>query len=429
MKNYISGKFNLKSYETSLRNEILAGITAFFATAYIIVVNASILSDSGISLYGAAISTAIACAFSCILIGMYSNSPLIIITGMGENIFFSYTVILSLGLTWQEGMGVVFVSGVIFTLITFTPFPKVLVRSIPASLKNSIIVGIGFFVTFIGLQKGRIIVGNENSLVSLGNLSDTSVLLTLGTLFLVVILHYYKVQGGFLISIIISTISSLLLGLTKIDFSFNIFDQAGDYLPLLAAFSFSDFISINFWIAVLSLTLMIVFQNLGAIQGLQSDNERFDRTYQASGISNIFAGLIGTSSTVVAVESAVGIAAGAKTGLSSVVTGIGFVFSLAFLPFIGVVPDSAIAPLLIIVGSFMLSNIKNIDFSDMTEYFPSFLIIILTPLTFNIADGMAFGFISYPILKVLSGKARELNVTMVIIGMLFLVNYILLLLI
>lgn len=424
--NYLINKhFKLGTYNTTFKNEFLAGITTFFTVAYIVIVNANILSYAGMSLHASVLATILTCSLSCILIGFWSNSPLVIIPGMGENIFFTYTIVSSLGLNWQEALAVVLFSGIIFTIVAFTSIPLALVKSIPDSLKYGITVGIGLFLTFIGLQKGGIIVDNSKNLIGLGDLTNASTLLTLGTLIVVAVLYFYNIKGGFLISIILSTIVSLLIGTSHISYSTNLESTFGEYPSIFAAFSFKQFFTINFWTGVLSLTLILLFQNLGTIQSLQSQNDKFRSSYQASGISNIFAGILGTSSTVVALESAAGIASGAKTGLSSVIAGIAFIFSLVFLPFINAIPASSIAPLLIIIGSFMLGNIKFINFNDFSDYFPSFLIIIMIPLSYNISDGMAFGFISYIIIKILCGKGKQLNVTILVVALLFLLNFIL----
>ncbi|COG03547.1 inner membrane protein YicO [Streptococcus pneumoniae] len=194
------------------------------------------------------------------------------------------------------------------------------------------------------------------------------------------------------------------------------------YPAVFNAFSFAQVKNASFWTATFSLTMILLFQNLGTIQSFENDNKRFNRAYQATGMSNIFAGVFGTSSTVAGLESAVGIAAGAKTGLSSIFVGLLFLISFFFMPFIKMIPDGAVAPILIIIGSLMLKSIKEIDFEDFSEYFPAFLTIIMIPLTYNIADGIAFGFIFYPIIKLLTGKRKELNKTICVIGLLFLLN-------
>ncbi len=343
--------------------------------------------------------------------------------GMGETILFSYTIVLSLGFTWQEALAIVFVSGVIFTVVSFTPFANTLTNSIPSSLKHGITVGIGLFITFIGLQKGGLIVANEETIIGLGDITNITVLLTIITLILAVVLFVYNVKGGFLISLVIGTCIALPFGLTKIDYSYNIGSLFTDYQNVFGAFSFERVFSFPFWTAVFSLTMILLFQNLGMIQSFEKDDKKFKLSYQATGASNVLAGVFGTSPTVAALESAVGITEGARTGLSSVVVGVLFLTSIIFMPIINIIPDNAVAPILIIIGSLMLQSIKEINFEDFSDYLPAFLIVIMTPLTYNIADGIAFGFISYPIIKVLCGKAKELNTTICAIGALFVLNY------
>ncbi|MEC3195678.1 NCS2 family permease [Bacillus cereus] len=425
MTEWIYTHFNMTHYNTTIKKELLAALTSFFTVSYIVIVNASILRDAGISTEASVVATTLTCFLGCLIIGFWANSPLVIIPGMGENIFFSYTIVQSLGLNWQEALGVVLVSGIIFTLITFTPFSRLLINSIPHSLKNAITVGIGLFLTFIGLQKGGLITDSSVTIIGLDNLFKANTLLTIFTLALAVILFIYNIRGGFLIVIGISTLVAALCGITKLDPSYNMGSLYEHYPAVFNAFSFAQVKNASFWAATFSLTMILLFQNLGTIQSFENDNKRFNRAYQATGMSNIFAGVFGTSSTVAGLESAVGIAAGAKTGLSSIFVGLLFLISFFFMPFIKMIPDGAVAPILIIIGSLMLKSIKEIDFDDFSEYFPAFLTIIMIPLTYNIADGIAFGFIFYPVIKLLTGKRKELNKTICVIGLLFLLNYLL----
>ncbi|COR82548.1 xanthine/uracil permease family protein [Streptococcus pneumoniae] len=280
-------------------------------------------------------------------------------------------------------------------------------------------------MTFIGLQKGGLITDSSVTIIGLDNLFKANTLLTIFTLALAVILFIYNIRGGFLIVIGISTLVAALCGITKLDPSYNMGSLYEHYPAVFNAFSFAQVKNASFWTATFSLTMILLFQNLGTIQSFENDNKRFNRAYQATGMSNIFAGVFGTSSTVAGLESAVGIAAGAKTGLSSIFVGLLFLISFFFMPFIKMIPDGAVAPILIIIGSLMLKSIKEIDFEDFSEYFPAFLTIIMIPLTYNIADGIAFGFIFYPIIKLLTGKRKELNKTICVIGLLFLLNYLL----
>lgn len=293
------------------------------------IVNASILRDAGISTEASVVATTLTCFLGCLIIGFWANSPLVIIPGMGENIFFSYTIVQSLGLNWQEALGVVLVSGIIFTLITFTPFSRLLINSIPHSLKNAITVGIGLFLTFIGLQKGGLITDSSVTIIGLDNLFKANTLLTIFTLALAVILFIYNIRGGFLIVIGISTLVAALCGITKLDPSYNMGSLYEHYPAVFNAFSFAQVKNASFWTATFSLTMILLFQNLGTIQSFENDNKRFNRAYQATGMSNIFAGIFGTSSTVAGLESAVGIAAGAKTGLSSIFVGLLFLISFS----------------------------------------------------------------------------------------------------
>ncbi|AME06113.1 NCS2 family permease [Bacillus siamensis] len=417
--------FKLKAHETTVQREFLSGLTAFFTVAYIVIVNASILKDAGMSQEASAIATSITCFLGCLMIAFWANSPLVIIPGMGENIFFSYTIVRALGFSWQEGLAIVFISGVLYTIIAFSPLAASLTKSIPLSMKSAITVGIGLFITFIGLQKGGIVTANKQNLIELGDLTSPKTLLTLVSLLITAVLFIRNVKGGLLISIAAGALLAIPFGFTEWDGSSDWSAGLRQYQHLFGAFSFDRFLTLPFWTAVFSLTMILLFQNLGTIQTFEKNERKFTHAYRATGVSNIFAGTFGTSSTVAALESSVGIASGARTGLSSAVVGLLFLCSVFFMPVIKAIPDSAIAPILILIGSLMLQSIRDIHFNDVTEYFPAFLTIVLIPLTYNIADGMAFGFISYPLIKILCGKGKELNVTVCFVACLFLLNYLL----
>ncbi|MGK9267520.1 NCS2 family permease [Bacillus inaquosorum] len=416
--------FKLEAHGTTIQREFLSGLTSFFTVAYIVIVNASILKDAGMSQEASAIATIITCFLGCLMIAFWANSPLVIIPGMGENIFFSYTIVRALGFSWQEALAIVFISGVLYTIIAFSPLAVTLTTSISISMKSAITVGIGLFITFIGLQKGGIVAANEQNLIGIGDLTSPKTLLTLVSLLITAVLFIRNVKGGLLISLAAGALVAAPFGFTSWDGSNDWAAGLREYQHLFGAFSFDRVLTLPFWTAVFSLTMILLFQNLGTIQTFEKDKKKFSSAYRATGVSNMFAGAFGTSSTVTALESAVGIASGARTGLSSAVVGILFLCSLFFMPIIKAIPDSAIAPILILIGSLMLQSVRDIRFDDVTEYFPAFLTIVLIPLTYNIADGMAFGFISYPLVKILCGKGKDLNPAVCFVAFLFLLNYV-----
>jgi AGZA family xanthine/uracil permease-like MFS transporter len=420
--------FQLKDNKTTVRKEILAGTVSFFTIVYIVVVNASILSDAGIPLEAGIIATVLTSIAGCFIMGFYGNTPIILVPGMGVNALFTYTIVLGMGLSWQEGLAVVFVSGLLFTVISFTRLATIISESIPHSLKEAITVGIGFFLTLIGLQKGGIVVLNAETFVSLGDFSQPTVVLTFVSLLITIGLFAKQIPGNFLISILFGTLLAGLFGQLSFDSVTQQQNAFHAYKEVFAAMSFERITDLTFWTATFSLTMVIVFENIGLVFGqvhMINRPKTYKRSLQANALSTITSGLFGSSPTVSTVETAAGITAGGRTGLTSVTTGTLFLSSLLFLPFIKIIPDSAISPILILIGSLMIQNIQHIDLNDFSESFPSFLIIALIPFTYSIVDGMAFGFIMYPFLKIILKKRDEVKLPLYFIVGLFLLNFIL----
>ena len=425
----MKGVFKLKQNKTNLKKEVIAGLTSFFSIVYIIAVNGNILQDAGIPLEAGIIATVLSSLIGCLLVAFIANAPLIIVPGMGINALFTYTIVGSMGLNYMEALGAVVVSGILFVVVAFTKLSGIIANAIPSSLKESISVGIGLFIAFIGLQKSGIIVGDPTNFVTMGNLSAPIVLASIINLIITLFLFLKKVPGNFLISIILGTIISYFFGIvhfSAMDTSFISFD---DYKNILLSADFGKIAAIPFWTAAFSLVLVLVFENIGLlhsqVNGMLEAPEKNEKSLRAISISTIVCGLFGTSPSVSTVETAAGITAGGRTGLTSVITGLLFLSSLFFMPFIKLVPSSAIAPILIIIGGLMLTNIVNIDFTDFTEAFPAFLVIIMIPLTYSIVDGIAFGFIAYPLVKLFTNKQKQLSLSIYIISMLFLTNFLL----
>lgn len=429
MKKIIEKIFYLTKYKTTVRGELLAGLTGFFSVVYIIAVNSSILSDAGIALEAGIIATILASFLGCMIMGFLGNAPIMMVPGMGVNALFSYTIIKSMGLSVTEALTAVFIAGIIFSAITFTKLGDIITKSISHSLKEAITVGIGIFITFIGFQKGGIIVAHQSNFVTLADLKNPLVLATLINLAITLFLFIKDIKGNFLISIILGTGVSYLLGLVDLySISFGGVSFKG-YENVFFKLDFGGLTSISFWTAVFSLVLVLVFENLGLLNGyvniMLKQPEKFKNSFKSTALSSITCGILGTSPTIATVESAAAIAAGGKTGLTSIFTGILFIFSIFFLPLIKVIPNSAVAPILIIIGSLMIKNVLNINFKDYTEGFPAFLIITMIPLTYSIVDGMAFGFIAYPIAKLAANKKEDVSLPMYTISIIFLINFIL----
>ena len=421
--------FKLKEHNTSFKTELIAALTSFFAAVYIIIVNASILSDSGISEEPLIIATVLASFIGCLLTAFISNTPLIVMPGMGINALFTYTIILTMNLTFNEALASVVVSGILFLVVSITSLSKTLDKAIPSSLKESITIGIGLFITFLGLQKGGLIISDQTTMVKIADLSNPRILFFLFMLILTIILFAKNIKGSFLISIIIGSLIGIIFNfvdITNLNFSLPNFNT---YKEIFFNINLGALFTTKFWIATFSLTLVIVFENLGLlhgqVSGLLKSPEKQNKALTAIAISNIACGLLGTSPSVSTVEGTAGIAEGGKTGLTSLICSILILISLLFIPFINIIPNEAIAPILIIIGSLMIKGITNNNFEDISEAIPCFLTIILVPFTFSIIDGMAFGFISYTLIKLFTNKRKELSFVMYIISFVFLLYLVL----
>jgi adenine/guanine/hypoxanthine permease len=420
--------FHLKEHNTTIGRELSAGLISYITVVYIIIVNATILSAAGIPLEAGIIATILTVFAGCLLMGFWSNTPILVIPGMGLNAMFTYTIVQSGGFAWQEALAMVFVSGILFMVIAFTPLAKTIIASIPDSLKEAITVGIGILLILIGFDNSGIITSSEHTLLAIGDLSSSTALITLIGLIVTVVLFMRNVPGNLLLSIVFTSVLSILFGS---------FENAGnswsmpsftEYSLVFGQMSFAQAGNFVFWLTAFSLAMVVIFENIGLIHGhtkMLNQPQKNKKALQANAISVATAGIFGTSPTVASVESAAGIAAGGRTGLTSIVTGVLFLASIVLIPVIRMVPESAVSPVLILIGVLMLQNITNIKLDDLLESFPALLIIVLIPLTYSIADGMAIGFILYPLMKLLMGKGREIQPALYMIALLFLGNFVL----
>lgn len=427
--------FLLTERKTNVKTEVLAGITTFMTMSYIILVNPTILSDAGVPKEAAIAATIFASVFATLLFALWANMPIAVAPGMGLNAFFAYTVVLGQGLTWQTGLGAVFISGVVFFILTITGLRKKIIEGIPTVLKSAISVGIGLFIAFIGFKQAGIIVSNQETFVSLGEITKPAPLLALIGFIVVTVLTVRKIKGAAVISIFLVSIFGMILGIVEIpknvasivSFSFPSMSETFLQMDIKAAIHYGLF-SIIF-----SFTLVELFDNLGSMIGLSKKaglmNEKghiegLDKALIADSIATMASAAMGSTAMNAYVENATGIAEGGKTGLKALVVAFLFLLSILFTPLISVIPAFATAPILIMVGAFMLIEIKNISLDDLTDAVPAFLTIILMPLTFSIGEGLAFGFLSYTFIKLLTGKANEIHWIMYIISAAFIVNFI-----
>ncbi|OCA82264.1 permease [Bacillus sp. FJAT-27225] len=417
--------FNIESEHTSVRTELIAGLTAFMTVAYIIVVNGAILNQAGMPYEAVTIATVISCFIGCMLMALWANSPLLLVPGMGDNAFFVFTLVFAFGLTWQQALAAVLIAGIVFVLAAVTNGAAWLSRSIPQSMIHAMTAGIGLFIAFLGLKNGGLIVPNEGTFVALGSLRDPGALTTLLSLAILLPLFLRNIRGNFLIGIIAGTVIGGLLGIVDFSTIGNFGLSFEGYDSIFMAFDFSQLTTVSFWTAVFSLSMVIIFQNMGAQLGMLTDKRKFKKSFQANAFSVVAASLVGCSPTTTAAESATGIAAGGKTGLTSFTAGLLFIPALFLIPFFKVIPNEAIAPVLIIVGCLMAQSLRQIPFDDFTEAFPAYLMLVVMPLTFSIANGIAFGFIVYPIVKLVTGRKNEISTAMYVIAFFFMLYFVL----
>lgn len=408
-----------------LKREMIAGLTSFFAISYIIIVNPVILKDAGMPTDLSVFATIFSSVAGCLIMGFFANAPIVLTPGMGVNAFFTYTICSTMGLSWQTALAISIVASIIYMIVAFTHLSNVFARAIPGSLKNGITAGIGLFLVEIGLEKAGLIVRGKSALIELGNLASPATLLALFGLLLSVGLYLRHVTGGFLIGIVVTSAIGVLLGIRDSESVSVSLSRIGDYHQLLAHASFQDFLSVPFILAAFSMTMILVFESMGLLQGVLPDRRQFKGAFKASAVTALISGVLGTSPTVAAAESASGIESGGRTGVTAITAGVLFSASLFFVPLLAYVPQAAIAPVIIITGAIMMENIGNIDMTDFAAWFPAFLIIVLIPLTNSISTGLAFGFVCYPVLRLVAGESERVSPAMYLLGGLFLIDLVL----
>ncbi|MBY0755451.1 NCS2 family permease [Clostridium sardiniense] len=461
MKNILEKVFKLKENKTNVKTEIIGGLTTFVTFAYALLVIPNILKIGGMNSLGlkgdaaanltmaqdpiiasAFASVCIAAAVGTLIMAFHANLPFVLAPGLGLVSFFAYNICLKLNFTWQEGLAAVFISGILFIIITLTSIREKIVQAIPQNLKYAITAGIGLFIALIGLKSGGIVVANPGTLVAFGDFTDKTVILTIIGLIIGVVLMARKVTGAMLIGIIITTIIGIPMGVTNIQgmklFSMPVIGDtffAMDLKGLLTS-NGDGLIGalLTVFMVVITLSLVDLFDTIGTLLGtaqssgmVESDGDvkNLRQALTSDAVGTTCAALLGTTTLATTVESASGIAAGARTGLSNVIVSIMLVLSLFFSGLVGIVPQSATAPALIIVGILMMSAVSQIDFSDFTEAVPAFFTIAMMPFTYSIANGIAIGMIFYPIVKIATGKGKEVHKLLYIFAILFILRFVL----
>ena len=450
--------FHLKANHTDAKTEVMAGITTFMTMAYILAVNPNILSASGMDRGAVFTATALSSFIATCLMALLSNYPFVLAPGMGLNAYFTYTVVLGMGYTWQQALSAVFAEGIIFIVLSLTNVREAIFNSIPMNLKHAVSVGIGLFIAFIGLQNAKIVVGNDSTLVSIFSFKSSvaegtfssqgiTVLLALIGVLVTAILLAKNVKGGILWGILITWVLGIICQLTHLyvpnadlgyysllpDFSNGI--SVPSMMPTFMKMDFSIVFSLDFVVIMFAFLFVDMFDTLGTLIGVASKADMLDKDGKlphikgallSDAVGTTVGAMCGTSTVTTFVESASGVAEGGRTGLTSLVAAVLFGLSLLLSPIFLAIPSFATAPALIVVGYLMLTSVTKIDFNDMTEAIPCFIAIIAMPFMYSISEGISMGVISYVVINVITGKAKEkkISLLMYILAVLFVLKYI-----
>ena len=429
MRRSLERYFQFAELHTDWRTEILAGFTTFVTMAYIIFVNPSILHETGMPLAGVTAATCLCAAFGSILMGIVARYPIALAPGMGLNAYFTYTVVKGMGVPWETALGAVFLSGVAFVILTLIGVRQMIVSAIPAELYAAVAAGIGIFIAFIGFRNSGIIVASSSTLVTMGNLRAPSTLCAIFGLLLIAGLLAWDVKGGILIGVLATSILSAILGLVSWSPHFY---SVGDLTSTMFKLDIGSAFRLGFLEIVFVFLFVDLFDNVGTLVAVGKraglftqahEIPRINRILLADASATIAGSLAGTSTVVSYIESAAGVVAGGRSGVTSIVVGLLFLAALFIAPVVGSVPSAATAPALIIVGSLMMGQIVEISWSDPVVAIPAFLTMLAIPLTFSIANGLALGFTSYTILKVARGQFREINWLVYVLTALFVIRF------
>jgi AGZA family xanthine/uracil permease-like MFS transporter len=430
MRNFLEKTFQLELNNTSIKQEFLAGFTTFITMAYIIFVNPQMMAASGMDLGASFVGTCIAAAIACFVMGFYSNWPVGLAPGMGLNAFFTYTVVGEMGYSWEVALGAVFLAGILFVIISITPLRQWMLNSIPMNLRIAMGAGVGLFVGFIGLKTGGIIIQNEATFLSLGNFKNIETLLAALGFLLILILAVRKVIGAIIIGVLTVTISGLLLGLIEFN---GIVSSPPDLRPILLKLDIMGAIDVAMISVVISFLFVNLFDTAGTLLGVASranlieDSGKIinlDKALKADSTSSVAGSFFGCSPVTSYVESSAGVEAGGRTGLTAITIGAFFLIAIFFSPIASMVPSYATAGALVYVAILMLGGMEKLDWSDNTELLPALIMIIMIPLTFSIANGIAIGFISYVVLKLSSKKAADISLGAWFLFLIFLMKFI-----
>lgn len=428
--NFIKQYFGIDDKNTTIKTEILAGVTTFLTMAYIIFVNPDMLAKAGMDKGAVFVATCLASALGCFLMGLIARLPVALAPGMGLNAFFTFTVVLGMGQTWQVALGAVFISGLLFVLISVFKLREWIINAIPYTLKQAIVAGIGAFLAFIALQNSGIIVDHPATLVKMGNLTHFAPAMAILSFFLIVIFEQRKIPAGVLLSILVVTVISLIAGKTEYH---GIVSMPPSISPTFMQLDIAGALDVGMVSVIFAFLFVVLFDTSGTLIGvtkkaglMKEDGKipNLGKALFADSVSAVGGAMLGTSSVTSYVESTAGVSAGGRTGLTAIVVGVLFLLVLFFAPLASMIPPYATAGAIFYVAVLMLFTLKEIDWDDLTESSPVAVVLLLTPLTFSIADGIALGFITYTFAKLVSGRHREISVAVWVLTIILLAKII-----
>jgi len=420
--------FHLKEKNTTVSTEVRAGFSTFLAMMYIVPVNASIMSLTGMPFDALITATAVVTIIATILNGFWSNTPVAMSVGMGLNAYFTFGLVKGMGIPWQTALGIVMISGLIFLLLSATKFRVWVLESVPEDLRRAISAGIGMFIAFIGLKGMGFIVSSKATFVTLGNISSPEVLLGILGFILAALFYSYRIKGAFILSILITSLVAWVLGLANLPK--GIISMPASISPIAFKFDLISALKLSLVPVIITFLITDMFDTIGTLAGigmragLFKDSKELQRTLEADAAATVIGASLGTSTTTSFIESAVGVEEGGRTGLTAVVTGLLFITTLFFLPIYKAIPDNAIYPILVMVGVLMFSELKNINFKDLTVAVSAFVTVILMPLTYSITIGLSAGFVVYFILAVLRREFNKINIGTAILALIGLMAFI-----
>ena len=421
--------FKLNEHGTNVRKEVIAGITTFLTMAYILAVNPSMLAETGMSAGGVFTATVVASAIATLVMAFLANLPVALAPGMGLNAFFTYTVVLGMGVSWQVALTAVLLEGLLFIVLSFFNVREAIINAIPSNLKKAVAVGIGLFIALIGLANANLVVSDAGTIIGLGALEGAALLAVIG-LVITIILYALKVPGSILIGIIITTLIGIPMGVTNIPHNFKILSLPEK--PIFMQFDFSSVLTLKFFTIFFTFLFVDIFDTVGTLVGVTTQAGLTDKdgnipkvkqALLADAVGTVAGAALGTSTVTSYVESTAGVAAGGRTGLTSVVTAGLFLLALFLSPLFLIVPSAATAPALIFVGFLMMKSVVGINFEDPAEGIPAFICIIVMPFAYSIAEGIVWGLIAYVLLKAVTGKFKDISIMSWILFVIFIARF------